>query len=35
MNEDKRKRFLRIGCLLLAGIMILSVLVSVLLMLMV
>lgn len=35
MNEDKRKRFLRIGCLLLAGIMILSVLASVLLMLMV
>ena len=33
MNEEKRKRFLRIGCLLLAGIFLLSVVGSVLLML--
>ena len=34
MNEEKRKRFLRIGCLLLAGVFLLSVVGSVLLMLM-
>ncbi len=26
MNEEKRKRFLRVGCLLLAGVFLLSVL---------
>ena len=35
MNEQKRKRILRVGCLLLAGIFILSVLGSVVLMLLV
>ena len=33
MNEEKRKRILRIGCLLLAGVFLLSVVGSVLLML--
>ena len=35
MNEEKRKRFLRVGCLLLAGVFLLSVLGSVVLMLLV
>ena len=35
MNEEKRKRILRIGCLLLAGVVLLSVVGSVLLMLLV
>ncbi len=35
MNEEKRKRILRIGCLLLAGVFLLSVVGSVLLMLLV
>ena len=35
MNEQKRKRILRVGCLLLAGVVLLSVLGSVILMLLV
>ena len=35
MNEEKRKRFLRVGCLLLAGVFLLSVLGSVVLILLV
>ena len=35
MNEEKRKRFLRVGCLLLSGVFLLSVLGSVVLMLLV